>query len=254
MADPRKLLSKTPSSSLLNTNNTLLTSKPSTSTLNSSSSSLLQGSTLLSSSSLSTKSSFLPNVSSTQPLSLLSSIPSSSSLLNKSSVSASPSISLINTAARSSTAFTSIEPKRPTPSLIQSSTIFNSSTLVTESSLTRKRKAENLESTTSSLIKTQEKLEQTSSTTDSKVTSQVKYNNENILPLNVSSNRLIDELHCNVPAPKRPRIDPFHSIFSSLENQNINDEDASVGIKSIKVGETQLLFINQILIFIFFFF
>jgi len=42
------------------------------------------------------------------------------------------------------------------------------------------------------------------------------------------------DIQSSLPAPKRPRIDPFSSIFSRLENDKRSDDDSNVGIKTIK--------------------
>ena len=120
------------------------------------------------------------------------------------------------------------------------SSLTSSSLLTTETSLSRKRKAEPLESTvtTQSLFQeTSKKIAVSTGTTTVSLpdNDERKYNIENIQPVPSGPIHLGVDLHCHVPAPKRPRIDPFNSIFARLENQNTSDDDFNVGIKTIKV-------------------
>ena len=62
-----------------------------------------------------------------------------------------------------------------------------------------------------------------------------KYNAENIRPIESASVRLNLDLHRQMSAPKRPRLDPFSSIYAKLESTR--DDDFNVGIKSIKVRD-----------------
>jgi len=128
--------------------------------------------------------------------------------------------------------------KLPTSSTLLSSLSSNSSSLLTtETSLSRKRKAEPLEST----VVPQEILKKPTITVPSTTISlydndnERKYNAENIQPIESGPIHLNVDLHCHIPAPKRPRIDPFSSIYAKLESQNTSDDDFNVGIKSIKV-------------------
>ncbi len=129
--------------------------------------------------------------------------------------------------------------------------------MTTETSLSRKRKAEPLESTVStqsSFQETSKKIAVPTAATTVSLTDndERKYNIENIQPIPSEPIHLGVDLHCNVPAPKRPRVDPFSSIFARLENQNTNDDDFNVGIKSIKVQ--YYFFFQRKLIFLFFFY
>jgi hypothetical protein len=124
--------------------------------------------------------------------------------------------------------------------LVSSLSLTNSALSTTETSLSRKRKAEPLESTVITQSPIQESSKKSALTTASTTVSlsdndERKYNIENIQPIPSESIRLGIDLHCHVPAPKRPRIDPFNSIFARLENQNTSDDDFNVGIKTIKV-------------------
>jgi hypothetical protein len=124
--------------------------------------------------------------------------------------------------------------------LLSSLSSNNSSLLTTETSLSRKRKAETLESTVVTQPIVRETLKKSTITTPSTTVSisddnEHKYNAENIQPIESEPIRLGVDLHCSIPAPKRPRIDPFSSIYAKLENQNTTDDDFNVGIKSIKV-------------------
>jgi hypothetical protein len=132
--------------------------------------------------------------------------------------------------------------KSPTNNTLFSSFNLNNSSLLTsETSLSRKRKAEPLESTIITQPSTQETLKKsdiiTTTSTSISLTddNERKYNAENMQPIQSEPIRLGVDLHCYIPAPKRPRIDPFSSIFARLENQTTNDDDFNVGIKSIKV-------------------
>ncbi|CAF2533417.1 unnamed protein product [Rotaria sp. Silwood2] len=251
MADPKK---SSTASSLLSTKSSLLSTK--TPTL--SNSSLLQGSSLLSSSPLNTTSSLLSETSTSKPSSFLSSstllssshkASSSSTLLNTLSKPLSSSIlsgtlppkssvsTLFNTTPTSSS-FLSSTKLSTSNTLLSSFNLNNSSLLTSETSLSRKRKAEPLESTVINQSLTQETLKKPTLITTKTTTpvslsddNEHKYNAENIQP---ESTRLNIDLHCHVPAPKRPRIDPFSSIYAKLESQNTNDDDFNVGIKSIK--------------------
>ncbi|CAF4607539.1 unnamed protein product [Rotaria sp. Silwood1] len=262
MADPKK---PSTASSLLSTTSSFLSTK--NTTLNSSS--LLQGSSLLSSSTSNKTSSLLSETSTSKPSGLLSSSnvlgslqkPSSSSTLLNTSSKLSFVSTQLNTSSKplSSSSLLSTPPKSssstllntaPTSSflsttkistnntLLSSSNLNNSSLLTSETSLSRKRKAEPLESTGINQSLTQETLKK-STLTATKTSTPVslsdenerKYNAENIQPESI---RLNVDLHCHIPAPKRPRIDPFSSIYAKLESQNITDDDFNVGIKSIK--------------------
>jgi hypothetical protein len=131
--------------------------------------------------------------------------------------------------------------KLPTNNPLLSSLSSNNSSLITtETSLSRKRKAELLESTVVTQPSTQETFKKPTVITPSTTIAisddnERKYNAENIQPIESESIRLGIDLHCDIPAPKRPRIDPFSSIYARLENQNTTDDDFNVGIKSIKV-------------------
>jgi hypothetical protein len=135
--------------------------------------------------------------------------------------------------------------KLPTTStLLSSLSTNNSSLLTTETSLSRKRKAEPLESTITAPLSTQKTLKKpvvpTTTTTTTIIVpvsdnDERKYNTENIQPIPTESIRLGVDLHCYIPAPKRPRIDPFSSIYAKLESQNTSDDDFNIGIKAIKV-------------------
>ncbi|CAF3633220.1 unnamed protein product [Rotaria sordida] len=253
MADSKK---SSTASSLLSTTNSLLSTKNSTL----SNSSLLKGSNLLSSSTINTTSSLLSETSTSKPSSLLSSSnllstlhkPSSSStLLNTSSKPSSSSIllstppklsssTILNTAptSSSSSSFLSTVKLSTNNTLLSSSNLNNSSLLTSETSLSRKRKAEPSESTLIKQSLTPEILNKSTLITTKTSTpvslsdnNERKYNAENIQPEPI---RLGIDLHCHVPPPKRPRIDPFSSIYAKLESQNVNDDDFNVGIKSIK--------------------
>jgi hypothetical protein len=129
--------------------------------------------------------------------------------------------------------------KLPTTSsntLLSSFSSNNSSLTTTETSLARKRKAESLESPVVTRPIPQESFKKPTVSTTIVVSddnNERKYNAENIQPIPTEPIHLSVDLHCYVPAPKRPRIDPFSSIFASLENTS--DDDFNVGIKSIKV-------------------
>jgi hypothetical protein len=127
--------------------------------------------------------------------------------------------------------------KLPTSSTLLSSFSSNTSSLLTtETSLTRKRKAETLESSVTTRVTPQESLKKTTASTTIALpddSDERKYNAENIQPIPTEPIHLAVDLHCYVPPPKRPRTDPFSSIFAKLENTS--DDDFNVGIKSIKV-------------------
>lgn len=125
----------------------------------------------------------------------------------------------------------------------------NTSSLLTTES--RKRKAETLESSLASRPLTQEIFKKSTAVTTTTTTTATAtaaktttasatddhervYNAENIPPIASASVHLNVDLHCHIPAPKRPRIDPFSSISAQLEK--ISDDDFNVGIKSIKVS------------------
>ncbi|CAF3851362.1 unnamed protein product [Rotaria magnacalcarata] len=263
MADPKK---PSTASSLLSTKGSLLSTKSTTLT----NSSLLQGSSLLSSSTLNTTSSLLSGSSTSKPSSLFT----SSTLLGTSSKISAPS-TLINTTVKptfpstqsntplkslTSSSLFSTAPKTSSSTLfnatsttssflstaafptnntlLSSSNLNNPSLFTSETSLSRKRKAETLESTVTNKSLEQEnpkksilETRKTSTTVTRSVDSERKYNIENIQP---EASRLAIDLHYHVPAAKRPRMDPFSSIYNKLESDNTSDDDSNVGIKSIK--------------------
>lgn len=236
MADSKK---PSTASSLLSTTNSLLSTKNSTL----SSSSLFQNSSLLTSSTLNTTSSLLSGTNTNKQSSLFS--PSSSLLSTSTLPKPSFSSSLLNTSltkpSTSSSFFSTT--KLPTSNTLLSSFTSNSSSLLTtDTSLSKKRKAESLESTivTKPIIQGSLKKSTVTTTTAASTTVSIsnendyRYNAENIQPIQSQSIHLDVDLHCDIPAPKRPRIDPFNSIFARLENQTTTDEEFNIGIKSIK--------------------
>lgn len=275
MSDPKKPLSTGYSSSLINTTNPLLSTKSSilsspntsstlktTNTLNSSSLNTGLTNSLLLTSTLSKPSSLLQSKQtltspSTQLSSNLFGTTGHASALKTSSAFPTTSSSLLKTTTTIPTATSSFLKttttiptttssflKTNTASSTTNSQLFNSalvntsSSLVTESSLSRKRKAETNETVSS----TTQKLQGVEITnTQEPVVKSVPptvYKNENIPPV-ASSIHLNFDSHSILPKPKRPRIDPFDSIFTHLENDGFKDEDANIGVKSIKVIKTQ---------------
>jgi hypothetical protein len=223
MADPKKL---TNSSSLLSTTNTLLSST----NTSISSSSLLTASSLLCSSKLNTISPLLSNRNAPKPTTSVNAntIPPSTSFKS----------SLINTYQASTSSLSTLKLTSNISSLSRIN--YATSTLEkTEPPASLKRKANALESTVFKQLSTQDVLSQPATTTmdSSPFIDQPNYNIENIQPIQSTSVGLNIDLHCHVPAPKRPRIDPFHSIFTRLDNISTTDDDFNVGIKSIKVRQ-----------------
>jgi len=232
MADSKKPLT---ASSLLSTTNSLLSTK--TPTL--STGSLLQNSSLLSSTTFNTTSSLLSGTNTNKQSSLLSSS-SSSSLLTAFSKPLSSSTLLSTSSTTSSSFLSTVKLPNTNNTLLSSFSSNNASLLTTETSLSRKRKADLLEPTVVTKPIIQETFKKSTVTTESTTISlsdenDHKYNAENIQPIQSQSIHLDVDLHCYIPAPKRPRIDPFSSIFTRLENQTKTDDDFNVGIKSIKV-------------------
>lgn len=225
MADSKKSLLP---SSLLSTSSSLLSSKA---TQLSSSSSLLKGASLSTSSTLNTTSLLLSgNAASKQSSSLLS----SSSLFN---TTLKPSSALLG--GSSSTASSLLFPSQLSTksTFLSSSSSTNSPSLLPETNSSRKRKAEPLETAASAVIDRpsgQDLVKKSASAVSADATER-KYNTENIQPIAPESVPLNINLHCDVPAPKRPRMDPFSSIVARLENQSGSDDDFNVGLKSIKV-------------------
>ena len=224
MADSKKSLLP---SSLLSTTSSLLSSKT---TQLSSGSSLLKGASLATSSTLNTTSLLLSgNAASKQSSSLLS----SSSLFNTSLKPSSTRLGAPSTA--SSLLFPSQLSTKST--LLSSSSSTNAPSLLPEATLSRKRKAEPVETAASAVIDRPSGQDITKKFTSapSADAAERKYNTENIQPIAAESVPLNINLHCDVPAPKRPRMDPFSSIVARLENQSGSDDDFNVGLKSIKV-------------------
>ncbi|CAF1363498.1 unnamed protein product, partial [Adineta steineri] len=235
MADAKK---PSTASSLLSTTNSLLSTKNTALT----GSSLFQGSSLLT---VNTTSSLLSGTGTNKQTSLfssstLTSAPPKSSLTSfslstapKSSLSSFSLTSPLHSSS-SSSSFLSTTKLPTSNTLFSSFNTNNSSVLTTDTSLSRKRKAEPLESTQETLknsVLTSTTIDNSSNIILSNE-NECKYNIENIKPLDSKSIHLGVNLHCHVPAPKRPRMDPFSSIFTRLENTT--DDDFNVGIKSIK--------------------
>ncbi|CAF0781386.1 unnamed protein product [Adineta steineri] len=231
MADAKK---PSTASSLLSTTNSLLSTKNTALT----GSSLFQGSSLLT---VNTTSSLLSGTGTNKQTSLfssstLTSAPPKSSLTSFSlSTAPKPSLSSFSlTSPLHSSSFLSTTKLPTSNTLFSSFNTNNASSLTTDTSLSRKRKAEPLESTQETLKNSV--LTSTTIDTSSNIIlsneNECKYNIENIKPLDSKSIHLGVNLHCHVPAPKRPRMDPFSSIFTRLENTT--DDDFNVGIKSIK--------------------
>ena len=222
MTDPKK--SATTSSSFLSTTSSLLSTK-NTTLVNSS---LLKGSSLLPSTTLNTTSALLAGK---QP-----SLFSSPSTLFNSTPKPSLSSSLINTSlAPSSSLLSSVKLTSNTALLSPLKTTVSPSLTSADAGASRKRKAEPLESTIPTSAPSREVAKKPAIESALPDNDDRRYNTENIQPIPTNSVRLAVDLHCYVPAPKRPRIDPFHSIFARLENQTMTDDDFNVGIKSIKV-------------------
>ena len=220
MADPKKSASTT--SSFLSTTNSLLSTKNTAL----GSSSLLKGSSLLTSTTLNTTSSLL----SSKPSSLLSAPSTFLSSVPKPTLSS----SLFSTTPVSSSLLSNVK-LTSNSGLLSPLNTTASSLIHADTSASRKRKADPLESTVPTSVPSQAVTKKPATETVLPDNEDRRYNTENIQPIPTASVRLAVDLHCYVPAPKRPRIDPFHSIFARLENQNTTDDDFDVGIKSIKV-------------------